>query len=114
MFSATVEQMASAACVRVPADTPVRFRLTSADVVHGFLASGGSRAEVIATLGHLLLSEDADFHAYQHYEAMARQAKAWPEGSEEAAQVLGVSTPTAKRYWAYARAWLFQEIERLR
>ena len=33
---------------------------------------------------------------------------------EEAAQVLGVSTPTAKRYWAYARAWLFQEIERLR
>ena len=33
---------------------------------------------------------------------------------EEAAQVLGVSTPTAKRYWAYARTWLFQEIERLR
>jgi RNA polymerase sigma factor (TIGR02999 family) len=33
---------------------------------------------------------------------------------EEAAQVLGVSTPTAKRYWAYARAWLFQEIKRLR
>ena len=33
---------------------------------------------------------------------------------EEAAQVLGVSAPTAKRYWSYARAWLFQEIERLR
>ena len=33
---------------------------------------------------------------------------------EEAAQVLSVSTPTAKRYWAYARAWLFQEIERMR
>lgn len=32
----------------------------------------------------------------------------------EAAPVLGVSEPTAKRYWAYARAWLFQEIERLR
>src|SRR6266568_990095 len=32
----------------------------------------------------------------------------------EAAQVLGVSEPTAKRYWAYARAWLFKEIERLR
>src|SRR5258708_18724 len=31
---------------------------------------------------------------------------------EDAAQVLGVSAPTAKRYWAYARAWLFQEIER--
>ena len=24
-------------CVRVPADTPVRFRLTSADAIHGFL-----------------------------------------------------------------------------
>jgi RNA polymerase sigma factor (TIGR02999 family) len=33
---------------------------------------------------------------------------------EEAAPVLGVSEPTAKRDWAYARAWLFQEIERLR
>jgi RNA polymerase sigma factor (TIGR02999 family) len=33
---------------------------------------------------------------------------------EEAAQVLDISAPTAKRYWAYARAWLFQEIERLR
>jgi RNA polymerase sigma factor (TIGR02999 family) len=29
---------------------------------------------------------------------------------EEAAQVLGVSPTTANRYWAYARAWLHQEI----
>ncbi len=29
---------------------------------------------------------------------------------EEAAKVLGVSEPTAKRWWAYARAWLFREI----
>ena len=29
---------------------------------------------------------------------------------EEAAQTLGISEPTAKRWWAYARAWLFQEI----
>jgi RNA polymerase sigma factor (TIGR02999 family) len=27
---------------------------------------------------------------------------------EEAAKVLQLSTPTAKRYWAYARAWLFR------
>lgn len=33
---------------------------------------------------------------------------------KEAAQVLGVSTPTAKPYWAYARAWLLQQIELLR
>jgi RNA polymerase sigma factor (TIGR02999 family) len=30
---------------------------------------------------------------------------------EEAARVLGVSEPTAKRWWAYARAWLFSEIQ---
>jgi RNA polymerase sigma factor (TIGR02999 family) len=33
---------------------------------------------------------------------------------EETAPILGVSEPTAKRDWAYARSWLFQEIERLR
>jgi RNA polymerase sigma factor (TIGR02999 family) len=31
---------------------------------------------------------------------------------EEAAEVLGVSVPTANRYWAYARAWLHAEISR--
>ena len=30
---------------------------------------------------------------------------------EQAAQVLGFSEPTAKRYWAYARAWLYREIK---
>jgi hypothetical protein len=31
---------------------------------------------------------------------------------QEAAQILGISEPTAKRYWAYARAWLFAGIQR--
>jgi DNA-directed RNA polymerase specialized sigma24 family protein len=30
----------------------------------------------------------------------------------EAARVLGYSEATAKRHWAYARAWLFREINR--
>lgn len=30
---------------------------------------------------------------------------------DEAAEILGVSEPTAKRWWAYARAWLHKEIE---
>jgi len=30
---------------------------------------------------------------------------------EEAADVLGISAPTAKRHWAYARAWLAEEIK---
>ena len=33
---------------------------------------------------------------------------------EEAADVLGISARTAKRDWAYARAWLFNEVRRLR
>ncbi len=33
---------------------------------------------------------------------------------EEAADVLGTSHRTAKRDWAYARAWLFNEVNRLR
>ena len=31
---------------------------------------------------------------------------------EQAARVLGISTTTAERYWAYARAWLHQEVRR--
>lgn len=30
----------------------------------------------------------------------------------EASQVLGISEPTAKRYWSYSRAWLYQEIQK--
>ena len=30
---------------------------------------------------------------------------------EEAAEVLGISVATAKRHWAYSRAWLYAEIK---
>jgi RNA polymerase sigma factor (TIGR02999 family) len=30
---------------------------------------------------------------------------------EESAKILGYSVPTAKRHWAFALAWLYQEIE---
>ncbi len=33
---------------------------------------------------------------------------------EEAADVLGISPRTAKRDWAYAQAWLFEAVQRLR
>src|SRR2546427_5171125 len=32
--------------------------------------------------------------------------------TEEAAEVLGISVPTADRWWSFSRAWLFEEIER--
>jgi RNA polymerase sigma factor (TIGR02999 family) len=34
--------------------------------------------------------------------------------TEEAAEILGISVPTADRWWNYSRAWLCQEIERQR
>lgn len=34
--------------------------------------------------------------------------------TQEAAQVLGISVPTADRWWNYSRAWLFEEMERSR
>ncbi len=30
---------------------------------------------------------------------------------EEAAQILGISAATAKRWWAYARAWLYHQTQ---
>ncbi len=33
--------------------------------------------------------------------------------NEEAAGVLGVSVPTVKRHWAFARAWMYEEVTRL-
>lgn len=60
-------------------------------------------------------------------EALERLAEREPQKAElvklryfggltlaEAAELLGFSEPTAKRHWAYARAWLFRELERQR
>ena len=55
---------------------------------YGFLRSGGRREELIAALGRALVQEDAGFHWFQVVEAGARQALAWPEGSEESALIL--------------------------
>jgi DNA-directed RNA polymerase specialized sigma subunit len=33
---------------------------------------------------------------------------------KEAAQVLGISEPTAVRWWTYSKTWLYQEIQRAR
>ena len=55
---------------------------------YGFLRAGGRREELVAALGHALVQEDAGFHWFQVVEAGARQAMAWPEGSEESALIL--------------------------
>lgn len=57
-------------------------------IVYRYLMSGGDQARVIALLGRALLTEDAEFHWYQTYEAAVAQSRAWPPGSEEAALIL--------------------------
>ena len=59
---------------------------------YGFLQGGGTRAELVAALGHALLAEDAEFHWYQVLEAGVRQSQQWSEGSEETAMVLTAVT----------------------
>ena len=55
---------------------------------YGFLRAGGDRRQLIAALGSALVHEDAGFHWFQIVEAGARQALAWPDGSEESALIL--------------------------
>jgi nitrite reductase/ring-hydroxylating ferredoxin subunit len=76
----------------------------------GFLQSGGTRAQLVAALGHALVHEDAEFHWYQTVEAGARQAAAWPERSTESALVLvavarflAAQTPTRRELPAVVR-----------
>ena len=49
-------------------------------------AAAAIPAPAIAALGHALLTEDAEFHWFQTYEAAVRQFHAWPAGSEEQAR----------------------------
>ena len=57
-------------------------------IVYRYLAGGGDPARAIAALGNALLTEDAEFHWFQTYEAAVRQFHAWPAGSEEGALIL--------------------------
>jgi hypothetical protein len=72
-------------------------------IIYGYLSQGGDPAPAIAALGHALLTEDAEFHWFQTYEAAVRQFHAWPEGSEErallltgTARFLAAHTPTRR------------------
>jgi hypothetical protein len=72
-------------------------------IVYRYLRSGGDPGVAIATLGRALLTEDAEFHWFQTYEAAVRQFHAWPDGSEEralllsgTARFLAAHTPTRR------------------
>ena len=68
-------------------------------------------------------ADSEDDHILAVSEALEKFAKCDPQRAElvklryfvglsfaEAAEVLGISEPTAKRYWSFARAWLYEEI----
>jgi hypothetical protein len=57
-------------------------------IVHGYLRGGGDPGAAIAAIGRALLTEDAEFHWFQTFEAAVRQFHAWPAGSEERALIL--------------------------
>jgi nitrite reductase/ring-hydroxylating ferredoxin subunit len=57
-------------------------------IVYRYLRSGSDPGAAIAALGHALLTEDAEFHWFQTFEAAVRQFHAWPAGSEEPALIL--------------------------
>jgi len=57
-------------------------------IIYRYLHAGGDSSRAIATLGRALLTEDAEFHWFQTYEASVRQFHAWPAGSEERALIL--------------------------
>jgi hypothetical protein len=52
-----------------------------------YLAAGHAAADLVATLGHALLREDASFHMVQNLEAAVQQYRAW-QGQPEATAIL--------------------------
>ena len=83
----------------------------------------GSGAEHVAADGMEIASPAPDDQLLVLNDALDRFAALEPRQAElvklryfvglkigEAAEVLGISEVTAKRWWAYARAWLFNEI----
>ena len=68
---------------------------------------------------------EADAELLAVHEALEELAKEYPmqaevvklryfggQTNEETAQLLGISLTTVKNYWAFARAWLLQQIQR--
>ena len=71
-----------------------------------------------------IATEDSDDTVLAIHEALEKLAKHSPQKAEivklryftgleheEIAQALGISEPTVRRHWAYARSWLFMELK---
>ena len=88
-------------------------------------AKRGGQAQRVDTEALEIAAPDPEDDLLALDEALGRLAEHEPQKAElvklryfvgltlaEAAEVLGLSEPTAKRYWTYARVWLYRELER--
>lgn len=84
---------------------------------------GGQNRVDYMELEGLPASMDDDRHVIDLHDALNKFKREEPEKTElvklryfvgltneEAAELLGISVPTAKRWWAYARSWLYREM----
>jgi len=88
------------------------------------LKHGGDQVRVTFEKANSLISESRDdWQLIELNEALEKFAQVEPEKAElvklryfigltvkEAAQALSISTSTAKNWWMFSRAWLFEEI----
>jgi RNA polymerase sigma factor (TIGR02999 family) len=110
------------------------FFSAAAEAMRRILVDNARRKQAVRHGGNMLrvdwsalnLATDAmDDHVLAVHEALDKLAARDPLGAElvklrffaglpniEAAEVLGLSERTAKRTWAYARAWLFEELRK--
>jgi RNA polymerase sigma factor (TIGR02999 family) len=98
-----------------------RILIDNARRKHALRHGGGQQRVPLDDLELAAAAEDAQLLAvHEALDKLAAQDKVKAELVKlryfvgmtivEAAEVLGISEPTAKRYWAYARAWLYREI----
>ena len=98
-----------------------RILIDNARRKHALRHGGGQERVNLETAE--IAAPGSDDELLQVHEALERFAQVDPAKAElvklryfagltvpEAAQVLGISEPTVKRMWAYARAWLYREI----
>jgi len=76
------------------------------DLLDGDLATGGRSDDLVALDEALTTLADTDptkaeLVKLRYFAGLT---------IEQAAEILGISTATAKRHWAYARAWLYGQI----
>ncbi len=87
----------------------------------------GGELERVDLVHATLATEDSDDTVLAVHEALEKLAVESPQKAEivklryfiglehaEIAQALGISEPTVRRHWAYARAWLYAELKNRR